>query len=96
MNEQSQEQQEEQQQEAEELREMMQQEQQENDAEQQPASQSQISAQSSEPDPVSEDDQATEQWLRRIPDDGSQLLRNKIRLNHLIDYPDVQDMQEPW
>ena len=45
---------------------------------------------------VSEDDQATEQWLRRIPDDGSQLLRNKIRLNHLIEYPDVDDMQENW
>lgn len=45
---------------------------------------------------VSEDDQATEQWLRRIPDDASQLLRNKIRLNHLIEYPDVRDMEESW
>lgn len=45
---------------------------------------------------VSEDDQATEQWLRRIPDDPSQLLRNKIRLNHMIEYPDVNHMQEPW
>ncbi len=45
---------------------------------------------------VSEDDQATQQWLRRIPDDASQLLRNKIRLNHMIEYPEVNHMQEPW
>jgi len=43
-----------------------------------------------------ENDQATEQWLRRIPDDPSQLLRNKIRLNHMIEHKDVQDMREPW
>ena len=85
-----------QQQDAEALRDIMQQEQQENDAEQSQEPQSETIAQNSEPDPVSEDDQATEQWLRRIPDDGSQLLRNKIRLNHLIEFPEVQDMQEPW
>lgn len=45
---------------------------------------------------LSEDDQATEQWLRRIPDDASQLLRNKIRLNHMIEYPDVGHMPESW
>ncbi|OED42338.1 hypothetical protein AB833_06705 [Chromatiales bacterium (ex Bugula neritina AB1)] len=45
---------------------------------------------------ISEDQQATEQWLRRIPDDPSQLLRNKIRLNHMIQHADVQDMPEPW
>jgi len=85
-----------QQQDAEALRDIMQQEQQENDAEQSQAPQSGTSTQNFEPDPVSEDEQATEQWLRRIPDDGSQLLRNKIRLNHLIEFPEVQDMQEPW
>lgn len=57
-------------------------------------------SQQGEPNPVdtevSEDDQATQQWLRRIPDDASQLLRNKIRLNHLIEYPEVNDMQDPW
>ena len=83
------------QQDAQALREMMQQEQQTDDAEQQ-EQQSEAVAGGSAPSPLSEDDQATEQWLRRIPDDGSQLLRNKIRLNHLIEYPDVQDMQEPW
>lgn len=86
---------EQQEQDAQALREMMQQEQQTDDAEQQ-EQQSEAVAGGSAPSPLSEDDQATEQWLRRIPDDGSQLLRNKIRLNHLIEYPDVQDMQEPW
>jgi len=41
----------------------------------------------------SESEQATEQWLRRIPDDPSQLLRNKIKLNHMIEHADVQDMR---
>lgn len=48
------------------------------------------------PAEMSEDEQATEQWLRRIPDDPSQLLRNKIRLNHMIEHADVHDMKEPW
>jgi len=47
-------------------------------------------------EPVSEDDQATQQWLRRIPDDGSQLLRNKIKLNKYLEYPEVQDQPEAW
>ncbi len=47
-------------------------------------------------DPLSEVDQATEQWLRRIPDDPSQLLRGKIQLKHRTDYRDVGDMVEPW
>jgi Ca-activated chloride channel family protein len=47
-------------------------------------------------DQLSEVDQATEQWLRRIPDDPSQLLRGKIRLKHRTDYRDVGDMVEPW
>lgn len=80
---------------AEDLREMMQQEQlQQADTPQTTENQQQIAA--ADPESVSEDDQATEQWLRRIPDDASQLLRNKIRLNHLIEYPQVDDMQEPW
>lgn len=48
------------------------------------------------PSGPSESEQATEQWLRRIPDDPSQLLRNKIKLNHMIEHADVRDMQEPW
>ncbi len=45
---------------------------------------------------LSEDQQATEQWLRRIPDDPSQLLRNKIKLNHMLEHSDVGDTKEPW
>lgn len=74
------------------LRDMMQQEQAEQEQNDVPKNETPAVAGSS----VSEDDQATEQWLRRIPDDASQLLRNKIRLNHLIEYSDVNDMQEPW
>jgi len=48
------------------------------------------------PEHVSENDQATQQWLRRIPDDGSQLLRNKIKLNKYLEYPEVQDQPEAW
>lgn len=84
----------EQQQSAEDLREMMQQEQAEAEQAQPQQAEQQVAA--SAADSVSEDDQATEQWLRRIPDDASQLLRNKIRLNHLIEFPEVHDMQEPW
>ncbi len=45
---------------------------------------------------LSEENQATEQWLRRIPDDPSQLLRNKIKLNHMIEHPNVGDTAQPW
>ncbi len=88
------------QQDAEDLRDMMQQELRDakpsEPEEQPPEQQDQQQLAASQPESVSEDDQATEQWLRRIPDDASQLLRNKIRLNHLIEYPQVNDMQEPW
>ena len=47
-------------------------------------------------EPISETEQATEQWMRRIPDDPSQLLRNKIKLNHMIQHENVRDMVEPW
>ena len=86
----------EQEQSAEDLREMMQQEQQQAESEQQPEQQQEQQMAASATESVSEDDQATEQWLRRIPDDASQLLRNKIRLNHMIEFPEVRDMQEPW
>lgn len=46
--------------------------------------------------PISESEQATEQWMRRIPDDPSQLLRNKIKLNHMIQHENVTDLPEPW
>lgn len=81
----------------EDLREMMQQEQNQAQSSQDEQLQEQDAEPlASEPESVSENDQATEQWLRRIDDDPSQLLRNKIRLNHLIEYPQVNDMQEPW
>jgi len=47
-------------------------------------------------EPISESEQATEQWMRRIPDDPSQLLRNKIKLNHMIQHENVRDLAEPW
>ena len=47
-------------------------------------------------EPISESEQATEQWMRRIPDDPSQLLRNKIKLNHMIQHENVRDLVEPW
>lgn len=50
----------------------------------------------SQPQPISESEQATEQWMRRIPDDPSQLLRNKIKLNHMIQHENVTDLPEPW
>jgi Ca-activated chloride channel family protein len=45
---------------------------------------------------ISEDEQATEQWLRRIPDDPTGLLRRKLEQSHRIEYPEVRDAQEPW
>ncbi len=61
-----------------------------------PSAQSGLEPGENSPGEMSENEQATEQWLRRIPDDPSQLLRNKIRLNHMIDHAEVRDMQEPW
>lgn len=43
-----------------------------------------------ESEPMSEQDQATEQWLRQIPDDPDDLLRRKLLQNHRSEYPDVQ------
>ena len=53
-------------------------------------------AESARREPISESEQATEQWMRRIPDDPSQLLRNKIKLNHMIQHENVTDLPEPW
>ncbi len=41
-------------------------------------------------EPISEEGQATEQWLRQIPDDPDDLLRRKLLQNHRNEYPDVQ------
>ena len=47
-------------------------------------------------EPLSESEQATEQWLRRIPDDPAGLLRRKLEQSHRIEYPEVRNAQEPW
>lgn len=46
--------------------------------------------------PMSESDQATEQWLRRIPDDPAGLLRRKLEQSHRTEYPQVRQSGEPW
>ncbi len=46
--------------------------------------------------PMSESEQATEQWLRRIPDDPSGLLRRKLEQSHRTEFPEVRDAPEPW
>lgn len=46
--------------------------------------------------PLSEDEQATEQWLRRIPDDPTGLLRRKLKRSQQIEYPSVVDGKNPW
>ncbi len=47
-------------------------------------------------EPISEQDQATEQWLRQIPDDPDDLLRRKLLQNHRSEYPDVQVNGRGW
>jgi len=51
---------------------------------------------SSASQPLSEREQANEQWLRQIPDDPAGLLQNKIQNRHMTDYPKVQDSATPW
>ncbi len=46
--------------------------------------------------PLSETEQATEQWLRRIPDDPAGLLRRKLEQSHRSEYPEVRDAAQPW
>ncbi len=46
--------------------------------------------------PLSESEQATEQWLRRIPDDPAGLLRRKLEQSHRSEYPEVRDARQPW
>ncbi len=55
-----------------------------------PVGEEQNVAVSGEDEPLSEQDQATEQWLRQIPDDPDDLLRRKLLQNHRSEYPDVQ------
>jgi Ca-activated chloride channel family protein len=46
--------------------------------------------------PLTESEQATEQLLRRIPDDPAGLLRRKLEQSHRSEYPEVRDADEPW
>lgn len=46
--------------------------------------------------PLSEEQQATEQLLRRIPDDPAGLLRRKLQQSHRSAYPQVRDGIESW
>lgn len=47
-------------------------------------------------EPLSESEQATEQLLRRIPDDPRGLLRRKLEQSHRNEFPEVRDALEPW
>lgn len=47
-------------------------------------------------DPLTEKEQANEQWLRQIPDDPAGLLQRKLQNRHLTDFPKVKDSVEPW
>ncbi len=51
---------------------------------------------SESPEPLSEDQQAIEQWLRKIPDDPAGLLRRKLIRSHRSDYPQVGSGENPW
>lgn len=53
-------------------------------------------AAASNSEPLSEREQANEQWLRQIPDDPAGLLQRKLQNRHLTDYPTVQDSAKPW
>jgi Ca-activated chloride channel family protein len=46
--------------------------------------------------PLSESEQATEQILRRIPDDPRGLLRRKLEQSHRNEFPEVRDAIESW
>jgi Ca-activated chloride channel family protein len=45
---------------------------------------------------LNEEQQATEQWLRQIPDDPSGLLRRKLLQSHRTRYPQVNNGVQAW
>lgn len=47
-------------------------------------------------EPLTEREQANEQWLRQIPDDPAGLLERKIHNRHITDFPKVIDSEQPW
>jgi len=58
--------------------------------------QSEASGISQEERPLTESEQATEQWLRRIPDDPAGLLRRKLEQSHRNEFPEVRDAIDAW
>lgn len=46
--------------------------------------------------PLTEREQANEQWLRQIPDDPAGLLQRKIQNRHMTDFPEVNNSDQPW
>lgn len=46
--------------------------------------------------PLTEREQANEQWLRQIPDDPVGLLERKIQNRHTTDFPKVEHSDKPW
>lgn len=46
--------------------------------------------------PLTEREQANEQWLRKIPDDPAGLLQRKLQNRHATDFPKVKDSDQPW
>ncbi|MGQ7843346.1 tetratricopeptide repeat protein [Granulosicoccus sp. 3-233] len=46
--------------------------------------------------PLSENEQAAEQLLRRIPDDPAGLLRRRLEQSHRLEYPEARDGREAW
>ena len=47
-------------------------------------------------EPLSEREQANEQWLRQIPDDPAGLLQRKLLQRHESEYPEVGNSAQPW
>ena len=68
----------------------------ETDAEAENSEDAEKSQQTETQAPLSEQEQATEQWLRRIPDDPSGLLRRKLQQSHANDYQGVKNGAQPW
>jgi len=58
--------------------------------------QSNADARSGTNNQLTEQQQATEQWLRQIPDDPAGLLQRKLQNRHMTDYPEVRDSAKPW
>ncbi|MFK7852976.1 MAG: hypothetical protein AB8B79_02640 [Granulosicoccus sp.] len=58
--------------------------------------QSEATGVSEEERPLTESEQATEQWLRRIPDDPAGLLRRKLEQSHRNEFPEVRDAIDAW